>query len=854
MIPIRLHLSGFLSYLDPVDLDFDAFDLACISGQNGAGKSSLLDAITWVLFGEARRRDDSIINHKAEAAEVALVFDYENNRYRIQRSKPRGKTALLEFAIQTEEGSWKVLTEATLRATEERIRKTLRLDYETFINASFFLQGKADQFAQQKPADRKRILSSILGLEIWESYKEEASRRRLAAEKQLAIIADRLQEIEEELNQENDRKVRLAEVEKEFTQQNTLFDARKQVLDQQRLLQEKLKNDQRQVEKQVVEVHRLQNELEQQNELLKSRQQERAGLKDQLGHENEIKDALATWKKTQKELEKWDALAANFQKFEGQRHQPLQIIAREQARLETELKNLRLTEANILQLEAALPALKQQAETFAFGVKQLAEKVATRTVLESDLRALADERGRAKAENEKLANDGKELNERIERLNDVKTSACPVCGKPLSPEERTKMIADLQIEVEDKRISYRDNQKSMVDCNTRYADLEAQIDTLQKLDNDLKVQQRTLDTHMNELSNAEKVLAEWQTNGKVQLQTLDQIIAQNEYAFEARQQLASTDAELKGLGYDAAAHEAVKKAEFAGRASQDAWVALEKAKAALSPLEREIEALHLTITQKEDHLHELADELNEAQVKLSQEQASLPDITELEREYYDLQEAVNRLRDGVAQARNEVIVLAKLREKKELQKEEKEAITHQVAQLKTLERAFGKDGIPALLIEQALPEIESHANEILDRLSDGNMSVKFETQREFKDKKRDDRKETLDILIRDSMGERDYELFSGGEAFRINFAIRLALSRVLAHRAGARLQTLVIDEGFGSQDTEGRQRLIEAINLVRCDFSKVLVITHMEELKDAFPARIEVQKTDRGSRVEVITS
>lgn len=854
MIPIRLHLSGFLSYLDPVDLDFDAFDLACISGQNGAGKSSLLDAITWVLFGEARRRDDSIINHKAEAAEVALVFDYENNRYRIQRSKPRGKTALLEFAIQTEEGSWKVLTEATLRATEERIRKTLRLDFETFINASFFLQGKADQFAQQKPADRKRILSSILGLEIWESYKEEASRRRLAAEKQLAIIADRLQEIEEELNQENDRKVRLAEVEKEFTQQNTLFDARKQVLDQQRLLQEKLKNEQRQVEKQVAEVHRLQNELEQQNELLKSRQQERASLKDQLEHENEIKDSLATWKKTQKELEKWDALAANFQKFEGQRHQPLQIIAREQARLETELKNLRLTEANILQLEAALPALKQQAETFAFGVKQLAEKVATRTVLESDLRALADERGRAKAENEKLANDGKGLNERIERLNDVKTSACPVCGKPLSPEERTKMIADLQIEVEDKRISYRDNQKSMVDCNTRYADLEAQIDTLQKLDNDLKVQQRTLDTRMNELSNAEKVLADWQTNGKVQLQALDQKIAQNEYAFEARQQLASTDAELKGLGYDATAHEAVKKAEFAGRASQDAWVALEKAKAALSPLEREIEALHLTITQKEDHLHELADELNEAQVKLSQEQASLPDITELEREYYDLQEAVNRLRDGVAQARNEVIVLAKLREKKELQKEEKEAITHQVAQLKTLERAFGKDGIPALLIEQALPEIESHANEILDRLSDGNMSVKFETQREFKDKKRDDRKETLDILIRDSMGERDYELFSGGEAFRINFAIRLALSRVLAHRAGARLQTLVIDEGFGSQDTEGRQRLIEAINLVRCDFSKVLVITHMEELKDAFPARIEVQKTDRGSRVEVITS
>ncbi len=68
-------------------------------------------------------------------------------------------------------------------------------------------------------------------------------------------------------------------------------------------------------------------------------------------------------------------------------------------------------------------------------------------------------------------------------------------------------------------------------------------------------------------------------------------------------------------------------------------------------------------------------------------------------------------------------------------------------------------------------------------------------------------KETLDIQISDGAGVRDYEMYSGGEAFRVNFAIRLALSEVLAQRKGARLQTLVIDEGFGSQDIQGRQRL-----------------------------------------------
>ena len=91
-----------------------------------------------------------------------------------------------------------------------------------------------------------------------------------------------------------------------------------------------------------------------------------------------------------------------------------------------------------------------------------------------------------------------------------------------------------------------------------------------------------------------------------------------------------------------------------------------------------------------------------------------------------------------------------------------------------------------------------------------------------------------------------------GKAFRVNFAIRLALSEVLAQRKGARLQMLVIDEGFGSQDTLGRQRLIQAINTVRHDFAKILVITHLEELKDAFPNRIEVEKGERGSQVRVV--
>ena len=234
-----------------------------------------------------------------------------------------------------------------------------------------------------------------------------------------------------------------------------------------------------------------------------------------------------------------------------------------------------------------------------------------------------------------------------------------------------------------------------------------------------------------------------------------------------------------------------------------------------------------------------------------QAEASAPNLDQAERDLLRLREQENQSRDEATRARQLVDVLDSLRARKKGLTLEREELAQGVMRHKTLEKAFGKDGVPALLIEQALPQIESKANDLLDRLSDGTMSIRFVTQAEYKDKKRDDLKETLDIQISDGAGLRDYEMYSGGEAFRVNFAIRLALSEVLAGRKGARLQTLVIDEGFGSQDAQGRQRLIEAINMVKHDFAKILVITHLDELKDAFPTRIEVEKTERGSTVRV---
>ncbi|MBC8122077.1 MAG: AAA family ATPase [Gemmatimonadaceae bacterium] len=167
-----------------------------------------------------------------------------------------------------------------------------------------------------------------------------------------------------------------------------------------------------------------------------------------------------------------------------------------------------------------------------------------------------------------------------------------------------------------------------------------------------------------------------------------------------------------------------------------------------------------------------------------------------------------------------------------------------------LVRAFGKNGIPALIIENVLPELEAETNQLLARLCNNQLHIQFVTQKATNNAKKFI--DTLDILIADARGTRPYETYSGGEAYRVNFAIRLALSRLLARRSGAALQTLIIDEGFGTQDQEGRERLVQSINAVADDFARILVITHIQELKEAFQSRIEVEKNHQGSQLSVI--
>jgi len=128
--------------------------------------------------------------------------------------------------------------------------------------------------------------------------------------------------------------------------------------------------------------------------------------------------------------------------------------------------------------------------------------------------------------------------------------------------------------------------------------------------------------------------------------------------------------------------------------------------------------------------------------------------------------------------------MVKLREDVKKRYKRMAILDTEMGDFNTLAGVFSKDGLQALLIEEAIPEIEDEANAILSRLTDNNSQIFIESLRDLK---KGGMKETLDIKVSDAFGIRPYEMFSGGEAFRIDFALRIAISKLLARRAGTAL-------------------------------------------------------------------
>jgi exonuclease SbcC len=850
MLPKRLEIRNFLAYRQPDPIYFEGVHLACLSGPNGAGKSTLLDAITWALWGKARASDDELIHQGQSEMLVQLDFVQGHDLYRVVRKRQKGKSGgrstLDLFIKDPDTGQWSPISAPAVRETNKRIAELLRLEYNTFVHSAFLQQGRADLFTVAQPHERKQLLADILGLEQWAVYEEQAKERLRLIKHNIDLFSREIEEITRQEAEEPalQRDLALAE--------QTLADAQQRSAEAEaryaevasaeaqmeaaraRLTQAELRIQQR--ERDLAETE---------SEVARYRQQ-RETLAGIIAEREAIEEG---YRRLQTARETDQALGEKLQALSGLKDRLAQIdrdIQQRRAELEAQARVHRDRIAQAEKEAAELSPLQADLADLRLEIARLEAEETRRDELRNKLNALAQEDVELRATNEALYKEMQQLKARQTQL-EAAEATCPLCGQPLDEQHKAAVLAEIVAEGESRRDEYLAKKARREQIEEERKAGEAELKRLEVELRGLKAlrdRAARLEAAIEAAQNATDALRD----ERLALESVEATLTAQDFAQELLAQRREVQAQIDTLGYDSDAHTAARETLTAYSVYEQRHRELDNALRQLPEVER---ALAAAEERRVRWQAALADERREADAARAEIEVLKGQVEEARRREQELREcrtAEMSAQAAVVRVQQKLAALEAARQRKaDLERRCEEQKLEQ-SLYEQLRDAFGKNGVPAMIIEAAIPELEDAANNLLTRMTGGRMHVRFDTQRE---KKGGGAIETLDILISDELGTRSYDLYSGGEAFRVNFAIRVALSQMLARRAGAQLRTLFIDEGFGTQDDEGRQRLVEAITAIQDQFDLVLVITHMEELREAFPVQIVVNKTPEGSRVIV---
>jgi DNA repair protein SbcC/Rad50 len=858
MIPVRLRMHNFMPYKgDAPELCFAPIHTACISGDNGAGKSSIIDAITWALWGESRaggKNQDALV-HQGER-EAAVEFDFQAGgqlyrvirRHALPKGKGSGKSSLDLFSCL--DGVLMPICGDNKTQTQAKIDKDiLHMDYDTFVNSAYIRQGHADEFTRQDPAKRKEVLASILGLSIYDTFEEQAKEKAKAAEQEKLKHSAAIEELESDLAQRSASEQQLSEAEFEAGPAEKATVASENTLKQARAEAQKLEAVQAQAAQLESAIRRHNEDLARENERLMFSRNRVATYQKLLDDRAGIESGFESLKNARRLADELNAQARRLARLNEQKSQYERKIDQAQAEL-TRQQALLSTGARKLEEQAAsgssLKIEQQKMAPIRRTLEKLDAEVASRR---EAVQHKKSEYSRVAAAITGLKCEIASIDDKLKLLSGHEHAArCPVCETELG-EEKLEIVRGRY--AEEKSQKRQQIKQGEVDTSRLAAEIRADDAEIARLEQRLKKEMSELvsrgsliDKGLKEASDAASSLV----TERARLSEVEEKLARRDYAHPEQEALAQIAGEAAAIPYDEKTLESTLQ-------MADVLQGFEERKKMLDEADR-------LSAQEKDNLSQALKTITEIKARLSADSMSrqaLDDqlkaasglsakLEQAEADFNQKSETLKALRERLAVLKAR---LAEFKNKESRVSERRKAYdtaAENESLYRELARIFGKNGIQAMLIETALPEIEEEANRLLARMTDGRMNLTIEPQ---KATKKGDLVETLDIKIADELGTRSYEMFSGGEAFRIDFSVRIALSRLLARRAGAPLPTLIIDEGFGTQDADGIEKLKEAINSVQDDFQKILVITHIDELKDAFPTRIDVVKTAEGSTIQV---
>lgn len=848
MLPSKLKLRNFMCYAeDAPPLLLDGVHIACLCGENGAGKSALLDAITWALWGEARtRNDDDLIHMGRDEMEVELEFYIASDLYRVVRKRERRGSrpgrSVLELGVSTGRG-FEPLT-GSIRETQARLNSILRMDYETFRNSAFLVQGRADEFTVKSPDKRKEVLAEILNLSLYDELEQAAREEGREHDQQRRVLDMSMAEARKELVARPELQERLDGIRASHTAAVAELQSSRASLQAARDKKRELDTLSRQLEELRAAEAVAANELVELRKLMTALQHEVELQKQTLAQAAQIESAFVKLQQARQRLRFLEEAGQQFLELERKRAKLEQVVARARADRESEARLALATFQQRQERAAGLQETSAKLSTTRAALAEIEGLQHSAAALQERLQSLRQSHVELESANVRLLEEGHLIKSKMEQLAQGQ-GACPLCGTALSEDRCAGVLQQYETEGKAKNATFRANLAKLERLKKEEQTEQARLTELEnRFKREQPALQRTLGALQVRLQEAELAQNELPSLQQ-KLETLERDLTGEAYAQAERRALEAIAAQLTASNYDREAHAVARKEADALGLAEGRYHRLTEAKRRFPDDLSRLEQVRAQLQQRDSLAHGMRIRLQELGLQARACADATRPLPQHERAAAESAVKLDALTIELGAAQERVARLDELQGKAEELTRQHAAASEAQGVVDELARHFGRRGLQALVIEHAVPEIEEEANRLLARMTDNRMHVKLETQTELRT--REGVQETLEIRIGDELGMRNYETYSGGEAYRINLALRIALSRLLARRAGAPLPTLFIDEGFGTQDPAGRDRIVDAINSIQDEFERILVITHIDELKEQFPIRIEVQKTPHGS-------
>jgi exonuclease SbcC len=792
----RLHLCNFRQHVD-TRIEFDT-GITGIIGPNGSGKSTILEAIAWALYGNpaARGTRDSIRSYRAApraSVKVELDFELGGHRYLVSRGLTNAELFL--------DGATAPIA-STITGVTDMLRRRLGMSHDEFFNTYFTGQKELSVMAAMGPAERAQFLSRVLG------YERLRTAQKLIRDRRNAIVA-------------------------EATGLRTGMP------------------DLDTVNRAVAEAERRVRDAEGRALSSEARRASARGAMD---------GVTPRWEAMQRERDALQALTAEIRVAEGERGSR----ERDAARVERELAEIAAAREELERLVADLgPFVELQAElarldracneegrrrTLAETLQSLDEELArlrerrvkietapvleveatdalshARTELEQVQRQFEDaqtdwvrDRQEAETKRQALLDQLRDVEQQREQIVELgENGICPICARPLETHFRTVL-------------EFLDSQLESIKVDGKY--YRARIEQLTTTPPEVTALDERRRGLFDNVGKLERRLARVQAA----VQELAALV-RDVGTKEERHAVVARELATISVSYDVVRHGEVR------RSVERLTPASARAARLATQLEREPE-LVAERTRIAVVVAEIDGRLAQLTAKWEGLRFSEETFGEM-RERYELSAAELRAAELSAVAANSELAAARAsleaadRARADLAENEKKLneLVRERRLHDELDRAF--TDLRTDLNQTLRPEISELASRYIRELTDGRYSeIELDEQYNI-------------IVLEDAIPK---PVISGGEEDLANLVLRLAISEMIAERAGQSFSLLILDEVFGSLDDARRHNVVDLLRRLQDRFEQVILITHIESVREGLDRVVTVRYDEESgtSRVE----